>query len=259
MTYGPTVFLLLVIAATLVASWALEGDIEKRFRVLANPWRGGLASRAARLFCLTVLSAAIVVAGTLGVARWRAHRSLEAGVQLLADGDPAAAVRTLVNVLAARPDDARVHYYLGEAYTRLGVSQAAMTHLKEAVRLAPNEATFHRGLGEAYRRAGDTAVARGELETAVRLEPAEPEHRIALAGALIDSGEVEGAVQHLRRVAEVHPGSPEIRLLLAMALKRAGDRIRMVRELREVIRLAPGGALSEIARQEAEAVAAGHE
>lgn len=212
-------------AATLVASWALEGDIERRFRVPMRPRRGRLTGRAARLLALTVLGAAIVAAGTLGVVRWRAHRFSEAGVQLLGDGNPAAAVRTLVNVLAARPDDARVHYYLGEAYARLGVSQAAMTHLKEAVRLAPDEATFRRGLGVAYRREGDTGRARSELETAVRLEPAEPEHRITLAGALIDSGEVKGAVEHLRRVAEVHPGSPS-RILIGRRARECRSRSR---------------------------------
>lgn len=255
MTYGPTTFVLLVMAATLAASCALAGDVERRLRLRVKAARRGLSRRAVRLVALAVLGTALVAAGALGLPGWRTHGSLETGARLLAEGNATAAVRVLVNVLAARPNDARAHYYLGAAYARLGVSPAALTHLKAAVRLAPREAKFHRGLGAAYRRTGDKWSARREFETVVRLEPAEPEHRITLAGALIDEGEIEDAVEHLRRATEMRPGSPESRLLLAMTLKLAGDRDRMLRELREVMRLAPDGALSEIARQEARAAA----
>lgn len=242
-------------AATLGASWAPGGDLERRLPVRLKLGRGGVSNRAVRLAALTVLGAAIVAAGTLGVLRWRAYRSPETAARLLAEGNTKAAVRVLVNVLAIRPDDARAHYYLGAAYARLGVPPAALTHLKDAVRLAPREAEFHRGLGAAFQRAGDQWAARHEFETAVRLEPAEPAHRITLAGALSDDGEIERAVEHLRRATAMRARSPEIRLLLAMTLKLAGDRDQMLRELREVMRLAPDGALSEIARQEARAVA----
>lgn len=218
MTYELTLFFLVVAAATLTA---LTAGGEPRLPVALKRPGGRLASRTVRVAALTVLSAALVAAAALGVLRWRSHDALERGAQLLAEGNAKEAVRVLVNVLAARPNDARAHYYLGTAYARLGVFPAASTHLKDAVRLAPHEV----------------------------------EHRVALAGTLIDAKEVEGAVEQLRRAAEARPSSPEIRLLLAMTLKLAGERGQMLRELGEVMRLAPTGALGEIARQETRAVA----
>lgn len=218
MTYELTLFFLVVAAATLTA---LTAGREPRLPATVNRPRRRLSNRTVRVAAVTVLSAALVAAAALGVLRWRSQDGLERGAQLLAEGNAKEAVRVLVNVLAARPNDARAHYYLGTAYARLGVFPAALTHLRDAVRLAPRA----------------------------------PEHRVALAGALIDAKEVEGAVEQLRQAAEARPSSPEIRLLLAMTLKLAGERGQMLRELGEVMRLAPTGALGEIARQETRAVA----
>lgn len=254
MTYEFTLFLCMVLVATLTAWWALANGFERRRPASVKQESGWISRHAVQVAGLPVLAIAIVAAGVL-VPRWEGHGSLETGARLLAQGNAGEAVRVLDNVVAARPDDPHAHYYLGTAYARLGVSTPALSHLKDAVRLAPREAEFHRGLGAAYQRVGEGGSARREFEIAVRLEPEAPEHRIALAGALIDAGEVEGAVEHLRRATEMRPRSPEVRLLLAMTLKRAGDRDRMLRELREVMRLAPEGAVSEIARQEGRPVA----
>jgi Flp pilus assembly protein TadD len=222
MTYELTVFVLVVVAAT-VASWAIAASDEPRLPVAVKRRPGRLSSRTVRGMAVAVLGTAIVVAGALGVLRWSTYDPLETGAQLLAEGKAKEAVRVLVNVLAARSDDARAHYYLGAAYARLGVAPAALTHLKDAVRLAPRE----------------------------------PEYRVALAGALIDAGDIAGAVAHLRDATELRPTAPEIRLLLARTLKLAGDRDGMLHELREVMRLEPDGAIGEIARQETRHLAGG--
>lgn len=229
MTYELTFFVLLVMAATLTASWVLAMGIERPPSAVVKPVRRWLSRRTVRVGVLTVLGVVIVAAGAFGVVRWGTHRSLETGARLLSEGNAAEAVRVLDAVAAARPADARVHYYLGAAYARLGVSTAALTHLKDAVRIEPREATFHRALGAAYRQTGDAGSARKELETAVGLEPSKTEHRITLAGALVDEGDVENAVKQLRRAVEGRPKAPEIRLLLATTLNLAGDRNGMLR------------------------------
>lgn len=84
------------------------------------------------LGALTVLvSAAIVV----GVPWWQARRELAHGVELVAAGRYRSAVRTLVHAVAASPDSARAHYYLGFAYARMGMRAGAARQLAAAARL----------------------------------------------------------------------------------------------------------------------------
>src|SRR5439155_1647666 len=84
---------------------------------------------------------------------WRGRLAVTRATRLIDDGDYTAAIRTLLGAVAATPRDARVHYYLGLAYARLGVPRGALNQLSDAVRLAPGDAWVHDALGQA-RRAG---------------------------------------------------------------------------------------------------------
>lgn len=214
-----------------------------------GPREGGLYRHLPEA-ALVLLVAAVMVALVGGLARWETRAALEKAHDLLGRGDYQAAVRTLLPVVARRPDDARAHYYLGLAYAALGASTGAISQFRASVRLAPGDAAFHEGLGRAYREAGDAGAARREFEEAARLAPDEPEHLIALAGLLLDQGRTEAAIDPLRRAARLRPRAPEIRLLLAGALRRAGDGRGARGEYAEAARIAGPGALRELARQE---------
>src|SRR2546430_2478448 len=170
-------------------------------------------------------SGAVPGGGALARARelpaWGGRLAVTGATRLIDDGDYTAAIRTLLGAVAATPRDARVHYYLGLAYARLGVPRGALNQLSDAVRLAPGDARVHDALGQALRAVGDPRAARREFEEAARL----------------------GQAVHLK------PRSAEIRLLRAAALRRAGDVNGMAREYTEVRRLAPAGPLGEFARQ----------
>src|SRR5439155_944603 len=79
---------------------------------------------------------------------WRGRLAVTRATRLIDDGDYTAAIRTLLGPVAATPRDARVHYYLGLAYARLGVPRGALNQLSDAVRLAPGDARVHDALGQ---------------------------------------------------------------------------------------------------------------
>jgi Flp pilus assembly protein TadD len=208
---------------------------------------------------LVGLSAATVlfVAFTVGVARLVAHPSVDDGVRLLSEGRYPSAVRALLAAVAAAPDDARARFYLGLAYSHLGVRAGAVKQLEDAVRLQPRDARFHAGLARAYREIGDADGALHQLEEAARLDPREPNYHVGLAGLLLDRGALAQAVEPLRRAAVLRPRSAEIRLLLATVLERTGDRGGTRREYEEIRRLNDEGPLAEIARQHLRVTALG--
>lgn len=212
----------------------------------------GHTLRTAGLIRLAIATA--VVAGVISVvvagSQWDVRRSTDRGVRLLGAGDYASAARALLHRVASAPNDARAHYYLGLAYSRMGVREGAINHFRVAVRLAPTSAESRDGLGRALREAGETPAALAELEEAVRLNPREPRYQIDLAGALLDQGQVGPAVAGLRRAIQARPDALELRLLLATALARAGDREGRARQYREVSRLAGENPLGEMARQD---------
>jgi tetratricopeptide (TPR) repeat protein len=202
----------------------------------------------ARAYALMALVLALVAG--LGAWRWQAHSSARTAARLLAEGRYGTAIRVLQERLASVPGDARLHYYLGLAYSGVGLVDGALNQLGEAVRLAPRDAAYHEALGQAYRDAGDLARARGELEETVRLDPADVRYRASLGGLLLEQGQTDAALAHLKHTVERFPREPELRLVLAEALRQAGDREGMTREYRAAIRLAPGRTLAEAARQE---------
>ena len=206
---------------------------------------------------LVVVVAAVALAAFYGIRRWQASASVEAAVHRLAAGEPAAAVRGLLPVVAASPGDARTRYYLGLAYLGIGARAGALRQLQEAVRLAPAEPRFHDGLGQVYRETGRADLARREFEEAIRRDAAEPRYHADVAGLLLDAGQVAEAVEHLRQAVGLQLESSAARLLLASALRRLGDRDGMAREYRQVMRRARGTALAEIAYQELRALEPG--
>ncbi len=216
--------------------------------------RIGRSGRSAVTGLLMLGSLAIAAGGVIApgvdLAAWRLRPSAADGSRLIDDGNYAPAVRTLLNVVAVAPNDARAHYYLGLAYARLGVRTGALNQLAGAVHLAPREALMHDGLGQTLRETGDASSALGEFEEATRLAPSEPRYLVHVAGLLLDQGNALAAAERLRQAPRLRPRSAGIHLLLAAALRRAGDPQGMVHEYREVSRLAGDGPLGEIAQLE---------
>jgi tetratricopeptide (TPR) repeat protein len=91
------------------------------------------------------------------------------------------AVDTVTGAIAKSPDDAPLHFLLGQSYYQLGEFTRAMASFERSVQLVPNQSEYHDWLGKAYgRRAEQTMFlsAMGwarkthkEFEVAVQLSP----------------------------------------------------------------------------------------
>jgi tetratricopeptide (TPR) repeat protein len=136
--------------------------------------------------------------------------SLQTAQQQFAQGQFAAAVKTLEAALAQEPQDAALHYWLGRCYYELRDVDRAFLHAERAVQLDPQNSDYHLWLGHACgrkaRRESSLSLARRtkrEFEEAVRLNPSSIPARRALLDYLSQSPWIAGGDDgEARRQAE---------------------------------------------------------
>jgi tetratricopeptide (TPR) repeat protein len=91
------------------------------------------------------------------------------------------AVKALLEAISKSPDDAALHFRLGQSYYELREFAPAAASLERAVQLVPKESEYHDWLGRAYGRKAEESVflsaitlarkTHKEFETAVQLNP----------------------------------------------------------------------------------------
>jgi tetratricopeptide (TPR) repeat protein len=232
-------------------------------------WRGRVT--AAKRLTLWVV-AACVVAACVAAADDSAveARSLE-GEAAFWGGDYVAAELAFFEVLMARPDDGRAHYYLGRIYQSRGLAGKAAEHYEAAAGPAYPEIYFFLGVvyhGEGrlddaearYRRylefypddaaawfnLGVTLAAAGkdgEAEAAYLKALAEDSRRVPalnnLAVLYHRRGDFKRAAFFWRRLLEVAPNDADAYYGLGLALYYAGDYVDAAAAFNAGTRLAP--------------------
>jgi tetratricopeptide (TPR) repeat protein len=118
-------------------------------------------------------------------------------------------------LVALDPGDAQAESLRGEALSRLGRTEEAMTAFRLATRLDPSLTAAHLRLGELCSDAQDWSASALELTAAVELAPTDPRAMRGLAIALRGLGRSGEAVQVCRRA--LHCTSPKPELFLTMA------------------------------------------
>jgi tetratricopeptide (TPR) repeat protein len=91
------------------------------------------------------------------------------------------AVDAVAGAVAKSPDDASLHFLLGQSYYQLREFTRSVASLERAVQLAPNQSDYHDWLGKSYGRKAEESVlfsamswarkTHKEFETAVQLDP----------------------------------------------------------------------------------------
>ena len=69
------------------------------------------------------------------------------------------------------PEDAWVHFYLGEMYWKKEKSAKAIEEYRKAIELEPNIAWFHLTLSEVYREENEADLALESLKRATEIDP----------------------------------------------------------------------------------------
>lgn len=124
-------------------------------------------------------------------------------------GDYAKALALLQQVLAAKPDDARVHTDLGTLLYAGGEVEASLTSLRRACELAADFSPAWFNLGRVLKMRGRSAGAITALHRAVDLDPDHIAARLMLADAQASLGATAVASANYREVLRRHPGLPE--------------------------------------------------
>ena len=199
------------------------------------------------------------------------HRNL--AFYLINSGAERAGAEHLLTAVRLRPDDARLHWETGKAFSRLrddpralshlstalrlspnlagahatlgatlaglGRTREALQHLREATRLDPNLAQAHAALGEVYSRQGRRPEAIASYETSLRLNPDQPETHNNLGVVLFQSKQAAKAATHFAEAARLKPDYADAQSNLGSALLAQGKHRDAAVHLREAVRLRP--------------------
>ena len=108
--------------------------------------------------------------------------------------------------LAATPNDARYHLFMGMFYRAVGQFDAAVRELTEAVRLTPAKPSMLANLGSLYLEHKDTAKAIEIFKVAFEFDTRNQEVGRLLADAYVQSGDRARAVELIRQMITADPG-----------------------------------------------------
>lgn len=129
-------------------------------------------------------------------------------------------VDVLLKAVEANPNDASLHFLMGESYYELQDYQKAMNSLERAVQLSPRDSNYHDWLGRAYGRKAEGSIffiAMGlarkthkEFETAVEIDPGNLEAqrdliRYEMNAPGIVSGGDDKALKHIGDLEKIDP------------------------------------------------------
>ena len=129
-------------------------------------------------------------------------------------------VDVLTAATAKSPDDASLHFLLGQSYYQLGEYNRAAANFERSVQLAPKEARYHDWLGKAYGRKAEGTIffsalglarkTHKEFETAVQFDPSNFEAqrdliRFEIYAPSIASGGDDRALKHIEALEKIDP------------------------------------------------------
>ena len=150
----------------------------------------------------------------------------------------------------ALPDDAEVHYLLGQALEEEGLLARAAASLARATALRPGFADAHNDLGRVQLELGDTDAAVVSFRRALELRPRFAAALGNLANAERSRGALAAAIEGYRRVIALEPALAEAHRNLGSALIEAGEPEAGIDALRRALELQPGwpAAVTQLAR-----------
>src|SRR5271169_1627527 len=129
-------------------------------------------------------------------------------------------VDTLNSAIAKSPDEASLHFLLGESYYQLGEFSRAVASFERAVQLAPKDPEYHDWLGKSYGRMAERSLflsamswarkTHREFEIAVELDPRNLEAQRDLIRYEMDAPSVVGggddkAMKHIEGLEKIDP------------------------------------------------------
>jgi protein O-mannosyl-transferase len=194
---------------------------------------------------------ALVVAGLFALGRARRGATVAAGLvcagaaialgfgTIRRNDDYATVVGLWTDTVRACPDNARAHYNLGLALSRVGDDPGAARCYREALRLLPAFGDAHLNLGSLLFAEGRFEEARVHYEEGLRLKPRSAVAHNNMGNALALEGDAAGALRHYEEAVRLDPDYGEAWNNLGYALSTGGSVDEAIAPLRKAIALRP--------------------
>jgi len=147
----------------------------------------------------------------------------ETGLGLSAQGRHADAIAHYERALAARPDDARVLFALGNTARALGMPKPAEEFYRRVLAQDPARLEAIVTLANLLRAQGQLAAAEALLAPALARSPEAAELWLTLGSTFREMGERTRAAEHYRKALELRPDYPAALTNLADILTDDGD------------------------------------
>ncbi len=141
---------------------------------------------------------------------------------------------------AARADDPRYFYELGNVLVDLSRREEAVAVYEKALELDPEYVEALVNLGAIKNELGATDEAIELLKRAIEVNPEDAKAYVNLGDAYYSRGNYYEAMQSFREALRVDPGSYEAHHRIAVAFADAQIYREAIREWEKVIELAPG-------------------
>jgi len=140
-------------------------------------------------------------------------------------------------LLANYPDSARAHQALAENYFVLRQMPQAEKEYKEALRLRPDLPGLHLELGQVYANSVQWPKAEEEFRAETKLQPGSAEAAYRLGSALLQQGKTHEAHVELEHADHLKPNMPETLYALGKAASLDGDAVTAEKAWTKVVEL----------------------
>jgi tetratricopeptide (TPR) repeat protein len=131
--------------------------------------------------------------------------------------------KTAIDTLIAKfPESARSHQALAENYFALRQMPQAEKEYLEAIRLRPDLPNLHLELGQVYANTAQWPKAEAEFRIEAKLQPGKAEAAYRLGNALLQQGEPTEALAELKRADALRPEMSETLYSLGKAAALGG-------------------------------------
>jgi len=124
------------------------------------------------------------------------------------DGNSAAAIDELQNLLARYPEEKRAHYQLGAHYEVVGNNELALKHLQQAIAIDPMYRLAVNYLAYFYDRIGDYEQAILTIDSYIRLAPSEPNPYDSRGDIYARNGKINLALASFKMALTKDPNFP---------------------------------------------------
>jgi len=122
------------------------------------------------------------------------------------------------------PDDPRLDLNRGQVYSLQRKFDLALDAFRKSAAKHPENALVHFELGNLLYRRADLQAAKSSLLEAVRLEKSNPQNLQKLGAVLLALRNIDEAILYLERAAAIEPNSLEINYSLGQAWRQKGER-----------------------------------